>query len=160
MWLGAPQDWVETAWEERPLRFAVFSWKYLCHHQTRPLISALHKEPGFLVVKRGPFKFMRSVLFLRQGPKGNICSTEDLICICSSRSLPLVFTHFPLVDLRKLGEVSIIIKKHSRDVLLGGVRIVAPGFPSNRGGLGDVRIAPKYSHLVPHSRATPTLRAF
>lgn len=157
MWLGAPQDWVATAGEERPLRFAVFSWKYHCLHQTRHLISAFCKKPGVFVVKRGPFKLVKSVLFWDR--------TSACLKISSVFAVHLLsaFGHHPLSlcwPQEVKGSVySVIIRKHSLDVLWGVVQLVAPGFPSDSdsGGLGNVRTAPKCSHLRPHSRATPIL---
>lgn len=54
----------------------------------------------------------------------------------------------------------IIIKKYSHFVLLAVLQMIAPGFTSNCGGLGNMRVATEYRHLVPPGRATPTHRAF
>lgn len=114
MGLGAPQDWVTTVREKRPLRLAILSWKYHCFHQTRHLVSALHEEPGVLIVKRGPFELVKSVL-LRQ----NIC-LRKISSVFAALCLSLVITHFPCVDHRKLKEVSVLLSSESIPLMFFG----------------------------------------
>lgn len=146
MWLGGPQVWLEIPRYERPLRFAIFSQKYHCHHQIGHLICAPQKGPGFIVVKRGRFKFMRSVLFWDRSPKGasaqlKISSVFAALALFLWSSL--TFSCWPQEV--KGSVYSIIIIKCSYDVLLSVMQISCTCFVSNSGCLGNVRIVPKHN---------------
>jgi len=154
MWPGVPQNWMTTVREKVASEIGILSWKYHCFHQTKHLINAFCKEPGALVVKKGPFKLVKSTLFWdRTSAWGRSHLSLHLsLFLWSSRSLC-----WPQ-DIK--GSVSfIIVRERFPWCSFGCCANSCPWFSLPQGRSGEWEDFPprKYNHLATHSWATPTI---